>query len=51
MHDWMFVSLFINWKSNIATFSFLDQASTPIKVTAEKLKYLEIPRREPWGTL
>ena len=49
MHDWSFVSLFMEWGIGKATITLKDNNSADVFLVADGLADLKVPRREEWG--
>lgn len=50
MHDWTLISILVNWIDGTAVVSFRNQKSEEVRLIAEGLVDLHIPKREEWGS-
>ena len=49
MHDWTLVSILVDWIKGIVTITFKNYESNQVKLTADGLINLHIPKHEEWG--
>jgi hypothetical protein len=49
MHDWSFVSLFMEWSLGKATITLKDNNSVDVFLVADGLVDLKVPKQEEWG--
>lgn len=49
MHDWTLLSISINWAEGAVVISFRNEKSEEVKLVAEGLVDIHVPKREEWG--
>lgn len=49
MHDWILVSLIIDWEKSTLVIKFLNNNSFPVDIIFKSIKYINIPKWDEWG--
>lgn len=49
MHDWILVSIFVEWAKGMVTITLDTHEFGAVKVTASELVTLIVPKRDKWG--
>lgn len=49
MHDWTLLSILIDWIAGTAVISFRNEKSDEVRLIAEGILDIHIPKREEWG--
>ena len=50
MHDWVLISVSMDWKSSRVAIHLKDRTSAIRKLTAENVRDLHVPHENNWGT-
>ena len=49
MHDWTFISIFVDWGGSLAILTFKNTQSKEVELRVNGLISLYIPRKNEWG--
>ncbi|NOT88644.1 MAG: hypothetical protein HOP03_10710 [Lysobacter sp.] len=49
MHDWTLLSILIDWIAGTATITFRNEKSEEVRLVAEGILDIHVPKREEWG--
>ena len=49
MHDWIFVTLLVEWLKGVVTITLKNSTSSDVFIVAEGLVDLKVPKRDEWG--
>jgi hypothetical protein len=49
MHDWVLLTLMVDWMNSMVTITFRDSQSQEVFLIAEGLSDFRVPKREEWG--